>query len=536
MLVKQIADILNETFFPEAVGQRAEGDESVEIFTDDLSNVGTLGTQVVATTTINGNLNQALKTIYDKVGQTIYADESYSSGGFDIVGTDAEYGSVLEKIRVEAPDFDENEAWNFEENGGSTHEEMFGYHAVDTNAKYFNSLATFRTKPYTITEKQFKSAFTSRSDVLRFIGAIEARVISKRNLARNILSHKAVVGLLAEKLKTGKNVYKLLNEYRAATGDNTVNRANWRTKKDFLIWVSTFMNTIYDIMYEPTALFNDDNYISQTTDDKRRFYLISDMSRALESYVYRDSFNKDEGKLKNYSTIAYWQSVGTTGDYVTRSTIKAIPISEGAAPASGEDTREVVNVSGVVGAIFSKWGVMVNAQQLETGAVTNDFDKWTNYIHQFEAGYFVDTGENCAVFVIGDDPETITIESESNSTHYDFTNKTANDMQSNLTVDGFDFKGTLKFISGGLAQSGPLSGDGYFMAIKFTNIPATARAVYVGLDPSVSSGLVALDSDHNGVFKVTNKNQQKFIVIVEYTNGGSNSYTYNLNQLVLSNS
>lgn len=403
MLVKQIAKILNETFFPEATGQRGEGEEEIEIFTDDLSNVGTLGTQVVASTTINGNLNQALKTIYDKVGQTIYADESYTSGGFDIVGTDAEYGSVLEKIRVEAPDFDDNSSWNFDENGGSTHDEMFGYHPVETNAKYFNSMSTFRTAPYTITEKQFKSAFTSREGVMRFIGAIEARTISKKNLAINILTHKAVVGLLAEKLKTGKNVYKLLNEYRDATGDNTVTTTNWRTRKDFLIWASTFMNTIYDIMYEPTSLFNDDDYISQTTDDKRRFYLISDMSRALESYVYRDSFNKDEGKLKNYSTIAFWQSVGTDGNYEARSSIKAIPISEGAAPSSGTDTREVVSVSGVVGTIFSKWGVMVNAKQLETGAIRNDFDKWTNYIHMFEAGYFIDTGENCAVFVIGDD-------------------------------------------------------------------------------------------------------------------------------------
>lgn len=405
MLVKQIANILNETFFPEAVGQREEGNETVEIFTDDLENVASLGQRVIATTQAGGNLNQALKTIYDKVGQTIYADESYTSGGFDIVGTDAEYGSVLEKIRVEAPDFDINNEWTFEENGGSTHEEMFGYHPVETDAKYFNSRATFGTKPYTITEQQFASAFNTRSGVMRFIGAIESRVKSKRNLAINILTHKAVVGLLVEKIKSGKNVYKLLNEYRAATGDTTVTNANWRTSKPFLVFASVFMNTINDIMYEPTALFNEDEYISQTDDEKRRFYLLSDMSRALESYVYRDSFNKDEGKLKNYKTIAYWQSVGTDGRYLSRSSIKAIPISEGAKPISGEDTRQVINVTGVVGAIFSKWGCMVNAERMRTGAIPNEFDNWVNYKHSFGAGYFVDTGENAVVFLIGDDPE-----------------------------------------------------------------------------------------------------------------------------------
>jgi hypothetical protein len=276
---------------------------------------------------------------------------------------------------------------------------------VETDAKYFNSRATFGTKPYTITEQQFASSFNTRSGVMRFIGAIESRVKSKRKLAINILTHKAVVGLLVEKIKSGKNVYKLLNEYRAATGDTTVTNANWRTSKPFLVFASVFMNTINDIMYEPTALFNEDEYISQTDDEKRRFYLLSDMSRALEAYVYRDSFNKDEGKLKNYKTIAYWQSVGTDGRYLSRSTIKAIPISEGAKPISGADTREVINVSGVVGAIFSKWGCMVNAERMRTGAIPNEFDNWVNYKHSFGAGYFVDTGENAVVFLIGDDPE-----------------------------------------------------------------------------------------------------------------------------------
>lgn len=523
MLVKQMSEILNNVFFPEATG-------TDEVFNDDLSNVATLGTKVVADTQINGNLNQALKTIYDKVGQTIYADESYSSGGFDIVGTDAEYGSVLEKIRTEAPDFDINKEWTFTENGGSTHEEMFGYHPVDVEAKYFNSTSTFSTKPYTITEKQFKSAFNSREGVIRFISAIESRVISKRNLAINILTHKAVVGLMAEKLKTGKNVYKLLNLYRADTGDNTVTNANWRTKRDFLIWASTFMNTIADIMYEPTSLFNDDDYISQTTDDKKRFYLISDMSRALESYVYRDSFNKEEGKLRGFKTIAYWQTVGAHGTYDERSAIRAIPISEGEKPVSGADTRIAVNVSGVVGAIFSKWGVMVNAKEMRTGVVRNDFDDWSNYKHSFDAGYFVDTGENCVVFVIGDDPDNTAITIQAATGTYWGTNTTA--MQNDITVDGYDIRGTLKYIEGGITPTGTLSGSGYFMALKYSNIPEGAT-VQIGLSPTEGSGFVALDSDLDSVSKITNIYQQKFIVRVIGANGGITEHVYNLDNLTL---
>lgn len=411
MRITDIAAVLNRGFYPEGTGTLSADDADsgantgVELFKDDLSNVVSLGRQILSTTVFGSEgMNQALKRIIDKVGQTIYQDGNITSGGFDIYATDAEYGSILEKIRVEAPDFDVNDAWNFTEGGGSSHEEMFGYHSVDVDAKYFNFTSTFRTAPYTITEKQWRSAFNSRNEMIRFIGAIEQRVIAKRRLAINLLSHKAVTALIAEKLKDGNNVIDLLAEYVTETGDNTVTAANWKTSKPFLLFANTYIRIISDLMVEPTALYNNASYISQTTEADRRFYLISDFARALESYVYRSSYNEEYVKLTGYKTIAYWQGVGTdrnSANYLTRSSINAIPTSEGEAPASGTDNRRVVRQSNIVGVIFGKQATMINAQQLESGVEFNNFDKWYNTVHMFEAGYFVDADENAVVFVIG---------------------------------------------------------------------------------------------------------------------------------------
>ena len=412
MKVNQIAAVLNAGFFPEAVGTLTDANTDssaaggAELFKDDLSNVCSLGQALTASSDYGDNLNKALQRIVDKVGQTIYQDGDITSGGFDIYATDAEYGSILEKIRVEAPDFDTNDAWTFTENGGSSHEEMFGYHAVDTAAKYFNMKNTFRTKPYTISEKQFRSAFDSRSAMISFIGRIEQRVIAKRRLAINLLSHKAVTALIAEKLKDGNNVIDLLAEYVAETSDSTVTTTNWKTKESFLLFCNTYMRTIADLMVEPTALYNNASYVSQTKESDRRFYLLSDFARAMESYVYRSSYNEQYVKLVGYKTIAYWQGIGADrnrANYITRSTINAIPPSEGEKPV-GEDTRQVVRQSNVVGVIFGKQATMVNAQELESGVVYNSMDHWYNTTHQFDAGYFVDPDENAVVFVIGTKP------------------------------------------------------------------------------------------------------------------------------------
>lgn len=82
--------------------------------------------------------------------------------------------------------------------------------------------------------------------------------------------------------------------------------------------------------------------------------------------------------------------------------------------------------------------------------------------------------------------------------------------------------GTLHYISDGvLAQDW---GAGNFIALKFTNLDESATSVKVGLDPSVSSGLVEIinDPDKNGVFKVTDTNTQVFKVV---STDGTNTRT-----------
>lgn len=52
------------------------------------------------------------------------------------------------------------------------------------------------------------------------------------------------------------------------------------------------------------------------------------------------------------------------------------------------------------------------------------------------------------------------------------------------------------------------------MVLKFTDLDPEATSVKVGMDPSQGSGLVEIinDPDKNGVFKVTDKDTQTFVV------------------------
>lgn len=86
-------------------------------------------------------------------------------------------------------------------------------------------------------------------------------------------------------------------------------------------------------------------------------------------------------------------------------------------------------------------------------------------------------------------------------------------MQSDIAVANGAITGSLAYLSSGQLVAD--WGAGNFLALKFTNLDSDATSVKVGLEPSVSSGLVEIidDPDKMGVFKITDKNAQKLVVI-----------------------
>ena len=104
------------------------------------------------------------------------------------------------------------------------------------------------------------------------------------------------------------------------------------------------------------------------------------------------------------------------------------------------------------------------------------------------------------------------------------------DIQTGLNVANNKITGTLKFLDSGAIVD--KWGEGNFMVLKFSDIDPDATSVKVGMEPSQGSGLVELlgDPDMNGVFKVTDKATQKFVVL-STVNGFTDKQEYDLSGL-----
>ena len=105
--------------------------------------------------------------------------------------------------------------------------------------------------------------------------------------------------------------------------------------------------------------------------------------------------------------------------------------------------------------------------------------------------------------------------------------------QSDVDVIDNSIVGTLDYVEN-FAPSGPLAGSGHYLALQFSDIPEEADAVLVGLQPSQGSGLVDVlpDPDKNGVFKITDKDTQVFVVKTSINNE-YHVQTFDLSNLVL---
>ena len=106
-------------------------------------------------------------------------------------------------------------------------------------------------------------------------------------------------------------------------------------------------------------------------------------------------------------------------------------------------------------------------------------------------------------------------------------------MQSDVEVTENLISGELKFIEGGLSPAGPLAGDGYFLALKWSDPAQGVTSLKVGLVPS-ESGMDLIecidDTDRNGVFKITDP-QNQVLKLIQSNADHENVQTFSLRGL-----
>ena len=118
----------------------------------------------------------------------------------------------------------------------------------------------------------------------------------------------------------------------------------------------------------------------------------------------------------------------------------------------------------------------------------------------------------------------------------DFWGTAASALQSDITVANGAITGSLKYLASGQLVTD--WGAGNFLGLAISDVDSRAASVKVGLEPSQGSGLVEIlgDPDMMGVFKITDKDTQKFVVLSADTAGQKLKQVFDLSGLEVASS
>ena len=398
MKVSQIADVLNYAIEREVTGE-------VDLIQEDLKNIVDIGKVVTDSLTAAGNTNNFVSTLIDRIGRVKYVDRTYATQAPNILKDSYEYGSILMKVRAEVPDFQENSSWKlglFDGAGIADQKALdpFVISAPNAISKVYNSKITYEA-PITISDLMLKQAFTSASEMGRFIAMIENRIQLKMTLSTDALIMRTINNLIGLKINNGKNVVNLLAEYNAGVAaQDALTPAQALRSIEFLRFATKTISLYKDYLKTASVKYNDsDNYITFTPSDRLKFVALSEFAKDMETYLYSDTYHNEFVKMDGYSTVPFWQSQGSSDDdFMVRSSIDIV---------ANDGTTEGVQVvqSGIVAVMFDEEAAAVVNENYRITSQYNPRGEYTNYFYKWDAGYMNDTYENCIVFVIAEDAD-----------------------------------------------------------------------------------------------------------------------------------
>lgn len=388
MEVKQIYEIINSVS-SEVIGK-------TDVVKEDLTGIIDLGTEV-----FNQNaVDNYVKSLVNHIGKVVFVNRPYVGKVPSVLMDAWEFGSVLEKISADVPEAEENDTWNLTD-GTDYSQDVF--HKPTVTAKFFNSKVTFEV-PVSITERQVKESFSSAEQLNGFISMIYGAVEKSMTIKTDALIMRTINNMIAETLKADKTAFggasvnyasastarcvNLLKLYNDKTG-KTLTAEKAITDPDFIRFASYMIGVYADRMQSISTVFNVGGKQRFTPTDMMHVVLLSEFAKGAQTYLYSDTYNRNDVLLPKAETVPFWQGSGT--DYEFASTSKITVKS-----ASGAD----VEISGVLGVMFDRDALGVcNLDRRVTTNYNAKAEFFNNY-YKFDAGYFNDTNENFVVFFV----------------------------------------------------------------------------------------------------------------------------------------
>lgn len=481
-----------------------------------------------ANTLLQMGYEQFTNAMCQTLSKTIWSIRPYKRKLKDLYADEIRYGNHVRKENAIDGEFEDDQTINLIDGTSVDPWRINKPKVIETNWYGQNIYQVLRTLP----RDQINVAITGSGEFGNFITMVLTNVSDMIEQKHEVTARATLCNLIGAKVKADStNVIYLVDEYMTEKGiiDPTFDYRTPSNFGDFARWLYGYVETLSDDLTERNILYHKNitgKEISRHTPKSEQIlYVLSKTINHIQTEVKSVTFNPEFLKSIRYERVSYWQSPKD------KARVNVIPnyIDDNGQLVDGDNVA--VDIDNVFGVLFDReccGYTTINEWSQTTGL--NPAGGYTNSFWHFTDRPWLDMTENAVVLILGKapttniNPVTIGVPSGSTTTY----GHKVNTYQTGVTVTGDEVTGTLKFVQGGLAETGPLSGDGYFLALNWSEPESGVTSIKLGLNPSMGTGLVEGigDPDRIIVCKVTDKDTQDFYVV---QSDGTNKLTQGLN-------
>lgn len=379
MKVNQIYTIVN------SVAKQMWGEDAITA--TDLTGLISMGKSVLSSET---NRDLFLNTLVDRIGKTVIRTLDLELDFPNLMVTDFEWGSIIQKINVQPQLSVVNKSYQITEEGFTPNQ--FDVNPITATQTFFTDADTWEFD-YTIPDVLLKSAFRSESEFNAFITAITAAVSDSMTMALNNMAYMAIDNFAAEKLKANNGVVNLLAMYNTQFASAPLTQADCITSPEFCRYASMIMNNYIKYMAKPSKLYNAGGMVRATARDNMHILIAADFASSMQVYLESDTYWNEYVKLPNYKEYVCLQGTGNVSpNWIDNTTINVIP-------SSANDGDSAIKQTGIIGIFADRQAIATGYTDMYSGTDRNNRNRYTNFTYMATKQYINDLSENGVIFI-----------------------------------------------------------------------------------------------------------------------------------------
>lgn len=400
MQVKQIYTLIND-IQKEIMGDAryAETDPAY-IIQEDLSNIATVGTQLLDATSLTDAgttwRDNYVRSMINRIGRMVFVDRTYRSIFPDLRRDEWEYGSIMTKSRTKRFAAKSNPTWGLV--AGQT-VNQFEFTPPEVMTLFYNDKIAWQID-CSFADVQLRESFASPREMDRFLSMIESAISRSLDAQIDSISSRTLNALIAEKLNAQQGVIDLLAGYNATvpsadqvTAANAIYSVDWQRYAAYQILLTKQRLGVLSGWYQ---IADEAGYETQTPPDRLRFALHSDVAAALDVYLQSETYHNELTGIGSYDAVPLWQASGSAAgafDFAMTSRIDVkLP----------SDNTVTVNRNAIIGVMWD-WdaAAICNTNRRVTSAYNANGEYWNNF-YKIDTMSLIDLMENAVVFTLGD--------------------------------------------------------------------------------------------------------------------------------------